>query len=117
MGNAFSFNCLKKDDEDAWKAQGKAGGENPVYRLINLAKEGLLITLYEDEGPEVLQEYIRTHIGPMQYNNGKGHFLTKTEYLRWHGRNAAINAVSIIYALFLMFYVSLQLVLKLDQLI
>ena len=98
MGNklSFKFNCFGGADEgDAWKAQGKAGDVNPVYKLINLAKEGVLITIYEEEGPEALQEYVRKHVEPMQYNHGKGHMLTKAEYLRWKSKNEAMNAVSI----------------------
>ena len=87
MGNKLAFWKRGGGDPDtAWKEQNKEQKQNPLYQLINLQKEGDLINIYENEGPEALRKFMDDNIEKLLYNNGAGKIVTKADYFRWKNR-------------------------------
>ncbi len=87
-----------QDLDTAWKQQNREQKENQMYKLINLQRGGELIRIYEDEGPEALQTFIRERVEPLLYNAGKGHMLHKVDYVRWKKKGEAKLKVGVIFS-------------------
>ena len=78
----------------AWKQQNREQGDNPLYRYINLDKEGKFVDTYVEYGPEACELVIATEIEPFLYNQGKGKVVDKIDYLRWQNKVEAKMSVS-----------------------
>ena len=71
------------DPDSAWKLQNQEQKENPVYRFVNLQKQGRLVEVYQNEGPSATEAVIRCELQPFLYDYGRGREITKVEYAKW----------------------------------
>ena len=85
----------KSDDQDGWKKQNKQQEANPLYKYVNLQKEGRLIDVYMEEGPEAVEALIRDELEPFLYNQGRGQLINKVNFIKWKNRVTAKLEVSI----------------------
>lgn len=74
------------DPDSAWKLQNQEQQDNPVYRYVNLQKEGRLIEVYNQHGPAAVETVVRHELESFLYDGGKGKTVTKIEFIKWKYR-------------------------------
>lgn len=94
MGNKILCQSPDIDPDSAWKNQNRDMAENPMYGFVDLSRGGELIKAYEDHGPERVKEIARTKMINYLYNEGKGHVISKVEYVNWCNFMKAKSMVS-----------------------
>lgn len=79
----------KTDAESAWKLQNKEQKTNPCYHFINLQKGGVLIDVFEQQGPLALEKVLQREVEPCLYNRGTGGIIRKVDNIRWQNQTNA----------------------------
>ena len=77
---------LKKshvDPDSAWKRQNQEQHDNPVYRYVNLQKQGRLVEVYQQHGAAAVETVVRQELQSFVYDAGRGRIVTNIEYLKW----------------------------------
>ena len=98
MGNSLPWKKNAVDVDALWKLQNRDQKENPLYRFVNLVKGGALVKVYENEGQTALEAYVRTHLQPYLYNEGRGGTITKLDYARWKAKfDAKLRVWTLLY--------------------
>lgn len=82
------------DPDSAWKLQNKEQKENPLYRFINLQKEGRLVNVFKENGKDALENIISSELESFLYQSGEGNTITRVEFARWKDRYIAKMNVS-----------------------
>ena len=79
----------KEDAQSAWKVQNEEQNSNPCYRFINLQKGGLLVEVFEHQGPQALEETLQRKLEQCLYNHGAGGIIKKVDHIRWKNQASA----------------------------
>ncbi|XP_078596506.1 transient receptor potential cation channel subfamily V member 5-like isoform X1 [Branchiostoma floridae x Branchiostoma japonicum] len=88
MGGLFS-RTPEQDPDYAWRRQNEEELTNPLYKFVNLKREGELLTVFVNEGEAGLRRYCKEQLEPYLYNGGNGKRIDKEEFVLWEAHQAA----------------------------